>query len=216
MLTSDSPIAVLIDGENISYRLIGRILAQAEQDGSVVAQQIYLKHSARWVIRSGVLKPQGAWYDAALCYDFEVRADVPVQAGKNAVDIALTVGAMDLFHTGIRQFCLATSDSDFVALVSRLPGAGCMVLGIGNVPTSNVLRDAYTSFVETTNLAAPVPWTRLWEVIKVVNPESAWNPVGLRKRRRGGPDTLLALTPIDWEFLQDEADLLQEVEERET
>ncbi|HYU74068.1 MAG TPA: hypothetical protein VEL31_15445 [Ktedonobacteraceae bacterium] len=49
----------------------------------------------------------------------------------------------------------------------------------------------------------------------MVNPESAWNPVGLRKRRRGGPDTLLALTPIDWEFLQDEADLLQEVEERE-
>lgn len=197
--TPDEPIALLIDGENISYLLIGRILGACEHYGSATIRRVYLKRpSVGW-------QPKGAWYDAAACYDAQIGADVPAQAGGNAVDIALAVGAMDLFHAGFRQFCLATSDSDFVALVARLRTANCMVLLIGNVTTSRVLRESPTCFVETTHLPAPVPWSRLWEIVEVDEPEKRWRRETLRKRRRDGSSLLLPITTVDVELLQAEA-----------
>lgn len=209
------PVAVLIDGENMSYLLIGRILAEAELCGIVTVRHVYMKSPSRWVIRRGHLQPRGAWYDAAACYDFEVRTEVPAQAGKNAIDIALTVGAMDLFYSGIRQFCLATSDHDFIALVSRLKEAGCMVLGICNINTSIVLREAYTRFVETSDLAPPVPWTSLWEVVEVIDHRKSWNERTVRKRRKEGTHEIFFLTSVDWELLEGEETSLQDTQEED-
>jgi hypothetical protein len=76
-------------------------------------------------------------------------------SGKNAADIAITVDAMDLFAQGIRHFCLATSDADYIPLVRRLRAGGCFVLGIGRPETPDPLKSAYTVFLATDRLPPP-------------------------------------------------------------
>jgi hypothetical protein len=61
-----------------------------------------------------------------------VRPMVNLAAGKNSTDIALAVDAIDLV-VGERPevVVIASSDSDFAPLVSRLREKGCRVVGIG-------------------------------------------------------------------------------------
>jgi hypothetical protein len=61
---------------------------------------------------------------------------VAAVAGKNAVDIALTIDAMDLVHAGgLDGMCLVTSDSDFTRLAHRLREGGLLVYGFGKAAT---------------------------------------------------------------------------------
>lgn len=51
--------------------------------------------------------------------------------GKNVTDSAMIVDAMDILYSGkVEGFCLATSDSDFTKLASRLRESGMIVIGI--------------------------------------------------------------------------------------
>ena len=53
-------------------------------------------------------------------------------SGKNASDIRLTIDAVDLLHQSpVDVFVLASSDTDFIPLVSKLRAAGKMVIGAG-------------------------------------------------------------------------------------
>ncbi len=52
--------------------------------------------------------------------------------GKNATDSAMIIDAMDLLYTGhFDGFCIASSDSDFTRLASRLRESGLVVYGFG-------------------------------------------------------------------------------------
>jgi hypothetical protein len=74
------------------------------------------------------------------------------RSGHNATDIALVIGAMDLFYQGIIHFCLVAGDSDYVPLVQRLRQGGCTVLVIGTAAVSNTLKEASSLFVSTDHL----------------------------------------------------------------
>jgi hypothetical protein len=73
-----------------------------------------------------------SWKKALL--DLSIR---PVQVfaavkGKNAADLALAIGAMDLLHSGaVDGFALVSSDSDFTRLAERIREAGLTVHGYG-------------------------------------------------------------------------------------
>jgi len=84
--------------------------------------------------------------------------NVPANAGRNATDIALVIGAMDLLYRGVRHFCLVAGDSDYVPLVLRLRQDGCTILGIGMPNASLALREACTRFLSTEQLT-PLPAT---------------------------------------------------------
>jgi hypothetical protein len=61
-----------------------------------------------------------------------IRPMVNLAAGKNSTDIALAVDAVDLASAERPQVVvIASSDSDFAPLVSRLREKGCRVVGIG-------------------------------------------------------------------------------------
>jgi uncharacterized protein (TIGR00288 family) len=61
-----------------------------------------------------------------------IRPMVNLAAGKNSTDIALAVDAIDLVATERPQVVvIASSDSDFAPLVSRLREKGCRVVGVG-------------------------------------------------------------------------------------
>ncbi len=146
------PVALLIDGENvIAPELIAPILVEASKMGSVVIRQVY----GNWAAPS--MTP---WKEMMIQHALERMGQVPTSAGRNATDIALVIGAMDLLYRGVRHFCLVAGDSDYVPLVLRLRQEGCSVLGIGMPSASHALREACSRFLTTEQLTPqPVPST---------------------------------------------------------
>jgi hypothetical protein len=137
------PVAVLIDGENISAEFAVHILAAAGNFGGVTIRRVY----GNWNHPSLV-----SWQAAAHHYGFQTIHHAHPVAGKNAADIALTIDALDLLYQGLRHFCLASSDTDFIPLVRRLRESGGVVLGIGKPGTREELKNAYNAFLTTDQL----------------------------------------------------------------
>ena len=143
-----SPVALLIDGENvIAPELITPILGEAGKMGSVVIRQVY----GNWAAPS-----MNPWKDMMTHHALERMGNVPPSAGRNATDIALVIGAMDLLYRGVRLFCLVAGDSDYVPLVLRLRQEGCTVLGIGMPNASHALQEVCNRFL-TTDQLTPQP-----------------------------------------------------------
>lgn len=140
--THVSPVALLIDGENVIVPdLITHILAEAGKMGGVTIRQVY----GNWAAPS-----MQAWKKESLeHYELEQMEN---SSGSNATDIALVIGAMDLFYHGVKHFCLVAGDSDYVPLVQRLKKGGCTVLVIGSPAASNALKNASSTFLSTDQL----------------------------------------------------------------
>jgi hypothetical protein len=134
-------VALLIDGENaLIPHLIDLILDETGKMGGVTIRQVY----GNWATPS-----MQSWKKHLAHYALEPMGNRP---GHNATDIALVIGAMDLFYRGIRHFCLVAGDSDYVPLVSRLRQEGCMVQVIGTSAVSSALKKASSVFLSTDQL----------------------------------------------------------------
>jgi uncharacterized protein (TIGR00288 family) len=113
-------VMLLIDADNVSTDVMEQaVAALLAEHGALAVRRAYctaesaLKHQA-------VFKRLG------------IRPMVNLAAGKNSTDIALAVDALDLAiseRPGL--VAIASSDSDFAPLVSRLREKGCLVVGIG-------------------------------------------------------------------------------------
>ncbi len=140
-----APVALLIDGDNISPDLIAHILVEAGKFGGVTIRRVY----GNWGSPS-----MQSWKNVTIHYALQQVHSTQIATGKNAADIALVIDAMDLLYRDhIERFCLVTSDSDYTALVLRLCTAGCLVVGIGRPATPTALMRACTVFVSTAQLA---------------------------------------------------------------
>lgn len=122
-LSKDLRLAVLIDGDNISYGNVKEMLVEIAKYGTPTFKRIY----ADWT------KPTlNGWKNVLL-----ENAITPIQqysytSGKNSTDSAMIIDAMDILYSGrVDGFCLVTSDSDFTRLATRLREAGMRVIGIG-------------------------------------------------------------------------------------
>jgi len=146
--SSVAPVALLIDGENtIVPDLIAQILVEAGNMGGVTIRQVY----GNWAAPS--MQP---WKETMTYYGLEPIGNGQKNTGRNATDIALVIGAMDLLHRGFRHFCLVAGDSDYVPLVFRLRQSECIVLGIGLPSASHALKDACSRFLTTGQLVPHV------------------------------------------------------------
>lgn len=115
-----SNIVLLIDADNTPCDKLEAILADY---GSIAVKRAY----GNW---SKPCLKNWAWP----LQHFGIRAvqQFDCASGKNATDIALTVDAMDLLHTGrYDTFILVASDSDYVPLALRLRESGAKVICIG-------------------------------------------------------------------------------------
>jgi hypothetical protein len=137
--TKDLRLAVLIDADNIPYRLISGILEEIAKYGVPTFKRIY----ADWT------KPHVAGWKTVLLD----HAITPVQqysytTGKNSSDSAMIIDAMDILYTGrVDGFCLVSSDSDFTRLSTRLREAGMKVFGMGEQKTPGAFRAACDKFI---------------------------------------------------------------------
>jgi len=140
-------IAVLIDAENASLKVLDAVLTELSKHGHVIVKRAYgdwsSKHLTNWP------KPLN---DLAI---------TPVQQfsytqGKNSSDAAMIIDAMDLLYSNTYDaFALVTSDSDFTKLASRLKEAQIYVFGVGDKKTPAAFRNACDDFILTEVLKKP-------------------------------------------------------------
>lgn len=134
-------LAVLIDAENASAKLVEPLLKEIARYGSAHVKRIY-----------------GDWTNQLLngwkskLHKFAIQ---PIQqfrytTGKNSTDSALIIDAMDLLYTrNFDGFCIVSSDSDFTRLASRIRESGLVVYGFGESKTPEAFVSACDKFTYT-------------------------------------------------------------------
>jgi uncharacterized LabA/DUF88 family protein len=142
-------LAVLIDADNASARIVDGLFEEISQIGEASVRRIYGDFS------TGRLK---AWAEVLSVHAIMPHQNFAYTSGKNASDIALVIDAMDLLHSGrFDGFCLVSSDSDFTRLAARIREQGIDVFGFGEQKTPESFRQACKRFIYTENLLSEAP-----------------------------------------------------------
>lgn len=116
-------LALLIDADNVRPAFLPIIIREASALGTVTVKRVY-GHFASAAMASW----ENLVHEHALT---PVHIPPPVPR-KNATDMKLAIEAMDLLHRGqVEGFCIASSDSDFTTLASRIREDGVSVYGFG-------------------------------------------------------------------------------------
>lgn len=131
-------IAILIDADNAQASKMEDILKDLSTYGRIVTKRAY----ANWTKES--LKP---WEKEVKRFAIGTIQQFDFASGKNASDMALTIDAMDLLHTGNYDcFVIVSSDSDFTTLAIKIHESGVFVIGYGNKQTVDSFRNACDEF----------------------------------------------------------------------
>lgn len=132
-------LALLIDGDNASPKIISGLLAEIANYGTASVKRIY----GDWT------KPNlNGWKDCLLEHSIQPVQQFAYTTGKNATDGAMIIDAMDLLYTGrFAGFCIVSSDSDFARLASRIREQGLPVYGFGERKTPRPFITACDKFV---------------------------------------------------------------------
>jgi NYN domain len=113
-------VMLLIDADNVSLDVIEQAVPWVHQ------------HFGGPHVRRAYCTAESAVKHQAAFKRLGIRPMVNLAAGKNSTDIALAVDAIDLAIVERPQVVvIASSDSDFAPLVSRLREKGCRVVGVG-------------------------------------------------------------------------------------
>ncbi len=130
--------ALLIDADNISQKYLKYILNEMSKYGVVTYKRIY----GDWTRNDN-----SSWKPLLLENSITPIQQYSYTIGKNATDSAMIIDAMDILYTGhVNGFCLASSDSDFTKLASRLRESGMTVIGMGEDKTPKAFRVACDRF----------------------------------------------------------------------
>jgi uncharacterized protein (TIGR00288 family) len=113
-------VMLLIDADNVSLDVIEQAVPWVN------------KHYGGPHVRRAYCTAESALKHQATFKRLSIRPMVNLAAGKNSTDIAMAVDAIELVGSERPDVVvIASSDSDFAPLVSRLREKGCRVVGIG-------------------------------------------------------------------------------------
>lgn len=144
----DRPLAFLVDGDNSAAQVISQMLDEASKYGISIIRRVY----GDWT--SPALN---AWKPVLQQHAITPEQQFAYTTGKNATDSSLIIDAMDILHSGkVRGFCIASSDSDYTRLATRIREEGMFVMGIGRAQTPAAFRNACNVFVAIENISAPI------------------------------------------------------------
>ena len=139
-MTDDSTrLAVLIDADNTSPKLIKEMFEELASYGTITVKRAY----GDWT------NPHlTGWRDVLLGNAISPQQQFAYTYGKNATDSALIIDAMDLLYSGnVQGFAIVSSDSDFTPLATRLRESGKRVIGVGQRKTPKAFVEACERFV---------------------------------------------------------------------
>ena len=138
-MEKDKKLAVLIDGDNIPSKYIKEMMEEIAKYGNPTIKRIY----GDWT------KPQLSKWKKLLLEN----AITPIQqynytTGKNSTDSGMIIDAMDILYSDkVDGFCIASSDSDFTRLATRIRETGLSVIGIGEKKTPEPFIVACDKFI---------------------------------------------------------------------
>lgn len=146
-IDSAKKIAVLIDAENASHKVLGAVLTELSKHGHIIVKKAYGDWSSKHLIN---------WKQPLNDLAINPIQQFSYTQGKNSSDAAMIIDAMDLLYTGnINAFALVTSDSDFTKLASRMKESQIHVFGVGEKKTPKAFRSACDDFILTELLHIP-------------------------------------------------------------
>ena len=148
-MAEEPKLALFIDLENIAIGVrdaklktfeISRVLERLVEKGKIIVKKAY----ADWGSYRDFKRP---FHEAGI-----ELIDIPQRSysGKNSADIKMVVDAIDLSYSKehINYFALASGDSDFVPLVSKLKENDKTVIGVGvRNSTSELLASNCDEFI---------------------------------------------------------------------
>jgi uncharacterized LabA/DUF88 family protein/Fe-S-cluster formation regulator IscX/YfhJ len=136
---SSRKVAVLIDAENVSHKLIDEVLNEVFVHGRATTKRIYGDFSQ---------SQMKGWNEVANKHTLQQVTQIAYTKGKNASDSLLIIDAMDLLYEGtVDMICIVSSDSDFTRLAMRIVASGLEVLGMGEESkTAESFINACTTF----------------------------------------------------------------------
>lgn len=171
MTTNNVNLALLIDGDNVSPKIIAGLMAEIANYGTASVRRIY----GDWTSPS--LK---SWKACLLNHSITPMQQFAYTSGKNSTDGAMIIDAMDLLYTGrFSSFCLVSSDSDFTRLAARVREQGLTVYGFGERKTNTAFIAACDKFM-------------YFDVLTVESKESLAGP---QSPRAGMPPVLVRTPP---------------------
>jgi len=138
-MEKDKKLAVIIDGDNIPSKYIKEMMEEIAKYGNPTIKRIY----GDWT------KPQLSKWKKILLEN----AITPIQqynytTGKNSTDSGMIIDAMDILYSEkVDGFCIASSDSDFTRLATRIRETGMSVIGIGEKKTPDPFIVACDKFI---------------------------------------------------------------------
>ena len=132
-------IAILIDAENISHRVLPDILEELPRHGQVVLRAVY----GDWQ------RPDlQQWHQVANENNFKIRHQTSISKTKNSSDMKLIMDAMEvLYRVHVDVFCLVTNDVDYVPLCDKVHESGKRVIGMGYPHASEAFIRACDKFI---------------------------------------------------------------------
>ncbi|KAF2848255.1 hypothetical protein T440DRAFT_556821 [Plenodomus tracheiphilus IPT5] len=128
MPIKDSSLALLIDGDNVTAKIIAGLMVEIANYGTASSLSEEL--------------------DCLLNHSITPIQQFAYTTGKNATDGAMIIDAMGLLYTGrFSSFCIVSSDSDFTRLAARIREQGVTVYGFGERKTNNAFIAACDKFM---------------------------------------------------------------------
>lgn len=122
-------LAILIDADNIRSNFLPLIIREASARGTVTIKRVYGNFGST---------AMEVWQRLVHEHALSPIHVAPATKSKNATDLKLAVDAMDILHRGqVDGFCIASSDSDFTSLASRIREDGLAVYGFGEKKAPN-------------------------------------------------------------------------------
>ncbi len=139
MPDDNSRLAVLIDADNTSPKLIKEMFEELAGYGTITVKRAY----GDWTNQHLT-----GWKEHLLANAISPQQQFAYTTGKNATDSALIIDAMDLLYSGnVEGFAIVSSDSDFTPLATRLRESGKRVIGVGQRKTPKAFVEACERFV---------------------------------------------------------------------
>ncbi len=136
---SERNIAMLIDSDNVSYKLIKEVIEEVSQYGKITCRRVY----GDWSLPQ--LTP---WKQAMQANALEGIHKWRGPNGKNATDIDLVIDAMDILQRKVvHGFCIISSDSDFTGLCMKIRAEGLFIMGVGEKKAPEAFRNACDVFL---------------------------------------------------------------------
>jgi hypothetical protein len=140
-------VGVFIDAENLPTRTADRIFAVAGGYGRIVERRAYGDFTRE------MLRP---WMEIVPHHALSLQTAPATISGKNSSDILLAIDVIEfLCRSDIGVFCIASTDSDFAHLASRLRMRGRHAIGLGGPKATDRFRMAFDAFFELGVEGAP-------------------------------------------------------------